>query len=465
MSHPLPNASIFRAYDIRGVMEETLTISDMQQIAQAFASEVADSSGVEHPRIALVKDGRLSSPALVEAAQTGLQAAGAQVLNAGTGPTPLCYYARALFEAEGAMMITGSHNPKNHNGAKFMIGSDTLHSENIQSLYNRLQHQNLHQREGGSRTVHILKDYAEHVSRELEGIMLDKTIIWDAGNGATSNILRMLVRAISATHHQLLHCEIDGNFPNHHPDPSDPKNLEDAIHAVQQHDNAIGFVFDGDGDRLGVIDELGRPVSSDHLIMLLAREVLVDSPGGTLIADVKTSDRVFDDIRAHGGKAIMWKTGHALIKQHMKETAARFAGEASGHLFFADRYFGFDDGIYTAIRVLRLITNHQMRLCDMVDSLPILHTTPEWRLPCADAKKFTVIAEIAEHVQQQGGYCNQLDGVRVSRDHGWWLLRASNTQDVLVARAEGRAKADLVRLCEEMNQYLAPHNLQLPISN
>lgn len=465
MQESVINPGIFRAYDIRGIVGKTLHTQDMQRIGFMFGRIVAKETGKTNPNIILTRDGRLSSPKLAEACCIGLTASGAQVLTTGVGPTPLCYFARTLFDADGAIMITGSHNPKDHNGLKLMLGSRPFYGENLQVLLQQIQQDSTlpTPTENTAKPIRILKDYCEHLARELEGIALAFPIIWDAGNGATSAIIHQLSQIIDAQHHVLLHCNIDGNFPNHHPDPSKPENLQDIIREIAKHPNSIGFAFDGDGDRMGVVDELGRPLNPDHLLMLLIREVLVDSPGGQIIVDVKTSDSVIADIKAHGGVPIMWQTGHALIKDKLIETKAPFAGEASGHLFFGDRYFGFDDGPYAAVRLIRLMVNKHARLCDLVDELPQLHTSPEWRIPCNDAQKFAIIDAISTQLHQEGLTPLTLDGVRVSDETGWWLLRASNTEACLVAKAEGHDAAGLNALQQRISHYLAPHQLALPL--
>jgi phosphomannomutase len=458
----MPDQRIFRAYDIRGQVGKSLHIADMEKIGTAFASQIRQQLSSQNPRVIVMRDGRISSPDMARAICSGLQSCGAQVIDGGIGPTPLAYFARHQLSAEGCVMITGSHNPKDYNGVKLMIGKKTLHSTGIMALYARIQSGQMLAGNGHYETRDFAADYMAYLTGHIANFSVQHAIIWDAGNGAAGDIITALTGKITAAQHILLHCTIDGHFPNHHPDPSNVKNLQDIIAQTKKTPDAIGFAFDGDGDRLGVVDELGRPLNPDHLLMLFSRDILARHHGATMIADVKTSDAVFADITAHGGQAIMWKTGHALIKEKLQQTRAAFAGEASGHVFFADDYFGYDDAIYAALRLLRIVANSQKRLCDLVDALPILYTSPEWRISCADDHKFAVIEALAAQLSQQNLRVNTLDGVRVSNEDGWWLLRASNTQAALVARVEGHDENALARGIKALASALAPHGLCLP---
>lgn len=451
----IPSSSLFRAYDIRGIVGQSLHAHDMRAIGHAFASEVIDRQQTRKPTIVLVRDGRLSSPMLADALAEGMIASGAQVIDCGVGPSPYGYFAAQHFNADGCAIITGSHNPKNHNGMKATIGGKPFFGDGLLELRMRLAQNNLHHGKSARSHKDVRDAYVARLATELATISLDFSVIWDAGNGAAGDIITQLTSHIAALQHVHLYCTIDGNFPNHHPDPSDAHTLSDARNAVLQHKHAIGLAFDGDGDRLGVIDERGRIISPDHLLMLLARDVLAESAGATIIADVKTSDAFFADVKAHGGHGIMGKTGHALIKEQMQQTSAAFAGEASGHLFFADRYYGYDDALYAAVRLLRICAQTGEELCDMVDALPTLHTSPEWRIYCDDDKKFAVVDQIAARCAAQGLTVNTLDGVRVSTQHGWWLIRASNTQAALVARCEGNSAQALVTQCENVRAQLS----------
>ncbi len=462
MSQRLPDASLFRAYDIRGIVGTSLFAEDAASIGRAFASEVTERLATDAPTITIARDARLSSPMLRDALVEGLIASGARVIDSGIGPTPYLYFAAQHLSAHGAIMITGSHNPKDHNGMKCVIDGKPFYADALAGLRTRIAQKKLLQRTGSLQYLDLRADYLAAITQEMDGLSLKQSVLWDAGNGAASEIIVQLTPHIAAAQHGHLFCSFDGHFPNHHPDPSDPHCFHDLLLARLQHTHAIGLAFDGDGDRLGVMDERGRILSPDHLLMLLARDVLTHTPGATILADVKTSDAVFADVRAHGGHAVMAKTGHALIKQAMREHGAAFAGEASGHLFFADRYFGYDDGLYAALRVLRIVAESGRLLCELVDDLPTLYASPEWRIPCPDAQKFTAVETLADYASRLGYQVGTLDGVRVSSASGWWLVRASNTQAALVARCEGVDEASLAAQTSELTRALAQVALSLP---
>jgi phosphomannomutase len=427
--------SIFRAYDIRGIVGDTLFASDFRSIGQAFATYVADTLKVTQPSIIVMRDGRLTSPLLAGAAMEGLLAAGCHVLDGGVGPTPMCYFATHAMGAHGSIMITGSHNPPQHNGAKFMVGHASLYGKNLASLQGMIARGRLLSGTGSMRGIDVRDAYITRLREVTDASRMQ--LVWDTGHGAAGEVVEALAQALPGAQHHLLYTRIDGRFPAHHPDPSQPENLRDVQEAIQLRSADIGIALDGDGDRVGIVDDVGRIVSPDHLLMLLARDVLRGKPHAKIIADVKTSDAFFADVVAHGGEPLMWKTGHALIKEKMHETGAAFAGEASGHIFFADRYFGFDDGIYAAMRVIALVQQSGEKLSALIDALPTLHASEEFRIACDDAKKFALIETIAANLASEGASVNGLDGVRVSTPNGWWLLRASNTQAALVGRCEG----------------------------
>jgi phosphomannomutase len=432
----LPSPTLFRAYDIRGIVGKDLAAEDFLSIGQAFASHVSDICQCRTPVIVVMRDARASSPNLMEAMIEGLLKAGAHVLDAGEGPTPMCYFATHHLNADGSVMITGSHNPPDHNGAKFMCDGLSLYGEALATLRTRIETNQLLHSRGHREEVDMLDEYLFELKKPLAGgpMLTQLKAAWDAGNGIAGPIAEALA---ANTGHIMLFTEPDGSFPNHHPDPSVPENMNDLQNAVMRHACALGVAFDGDGDRLGVVDDKGRLLSPDHLLMLLAGDVLARQPGATIIADVKTSDAFFDFVKAKGGVPLMWKTGHAHIKTKLREVNAAFAGEASGHLFFADDYYGYDDGLYAAVRVLRIVVESGKPLSELVDALPVLHASAEFRITCADDKKFTVVDAIAAELAADGASVSTLDGVRVSTPEGWWLLRASNTQAALVARCEG----------------------------
>lgn len=455
MLHP----SILREYDIRGIVGETLFEADAYAIGRAFASELTEQLG-RAPIVCVARDGRLSSPALSAALIQGFTDSGAQVWDAGTGPTPMLYFAAYHLQSDGGIMVTGSHNPPTHNGFKCMRGRSAFFGEEIKKLGMRIAAGNFL---AGHGTVTQRPCHEAYVTTLKEGLQAASprplSIAWDPGNGAAGEVVEALIAQLPGTHHAI-NTEIDGHFPNHHPDPSVPKNLQQLIKLVTAEGCDVGLAFDGDGDRLGVVDNAGRIVSPDHLLMLLARDVLSQQKG-TIIADVKTSQTFFDDVKAHGGDALMYKTGHSHIKAKMKEIGALFAGEASGHIFFADRYFGFDDGIYAAIRLLGAIQRSTTPLANLVDALPSAFSTPEIRLECPDDRKFIVVEEVKARLQQAGADFSDIDGVRVQTADGWWLIRASNTQAVINARCEAATQAQLDRLIEALSQQLEQSGLRL----
>lgn len=454
-----PNPDIFRAYDVRGIVGDTLMADDFRSIGQAFGSYVAQKLSVEQPSIIVMRDGRLSSPLLAGAMMEGLLAAGCHVLDGGLGPTPLCYFATHNMGAHGSVMITGSHNPPKHNGAKFMVGHVSLYGKNLASLGPMVPQGKLQIGTGSLHAADAMGSYIDTLTKAHDADGLK--IVWDAGNGAAGEVVEKLVEALPLGTHHLLHTKIDGRFPNHHPDPSDPATLVDLQHAVKEHGADLGVAFDGDGDRVGFVDDQGRILSPDHTLMLLARDVLARKKGAQIIADVKTSDAFFADVSAHGGQPLMWQTGHALIKEKLQETGAAFAGEASGHIFFADQYLGFDDGIYAAMRMIAVRKLSHKKLSALVNALPQLFASDEMRIACDDQKKFKIVRELTEALQAAGAEVNTLDGVRVSTPDGWWLLRASNTQAALVVRYEGVDADAAKRLREAVTTELAKFDLSL----
>jgi phosphomannomutase len=456
----IPPASLFRAYDIRGIVEETLTAADFLAIGHAFASHVADVCQTRTPMIVALRDGRASSPNLAEAMIEGMIRAGAHVLDAGVGPTPLCYFATHHLDADGSVMITGSHNPPTHNGAKFMCDNKSLYGAELAALRARIQTGRLLHSRGKREEVDLLDEYVFELEKCFGGkdVLDHVCMAWDAGNGVAGGVIEELIADADAAHIGL-YLEDDSSFPNHHPDPSVPANLAALSAAIISGNEALGLgvAFDGDGDRMGAVDDLGRTIAPDHLLMLLADDVLMRHPGATIIADVKTSDQFFARVRAHGGQPLMWLTGHAHIKTKMAETGAKFAGEASGHLFFADEYYGFDDGIYAALRLARIVAASGKKLSTLVDALPPIFASPELRIDCADDRKFAFI----EALKQQFPEATTLDGVRVSTPDGWWLIRASNTQAALSARAEGKCKDTLLKVMHAMHAALTANGVSI----
>lgn len=449
--------SLLREYDIRGIMEETLSATDAYYIGLAFASHI-QQQGLGK-RICVGFDGRLSSPELEESLVKGMMATGAEVIRIGLGPTPMLYFAARTLEASGAVMVTGSHNPPNHNGFKFMVGKGSLYGEGIKHLGTIINSGDFVKGSGSVTFEDLKEDYVETLLKAFKG-QKPLSVAWDSGSGATGEIVEMLCEKLPGRH-ILLNTKIDGTFPVHHPDPTVPKNLEQLIDTVTKNQCDLGVAFDGDGDRVGVVDNKGRIIWGDQLMVFFARDVLKAQPGQTIIADVKASQTLFDEIAKAGGRPIMWKTGHSLIKAKMAETGAALAGEMSGHIFFADEYFGFDDGIYAAVRALRLLAGGNTPLSDMLDALPKPHNTPEMRIECKEERKFAVIDEVKQRLYAASANVNDVDGVRVLNEDGWWLLRASNTQAALVARCEAYNAEGLKQLQKNLQSQLQASGVAL----
>ena len=454
----ISHSSILREYDIRGIVGETLFAGDAYAIGRAFG--VAACESVPQAKICVGQDGRLSSPELVTALCEGLQDAGAEVVRVGIGPTPMLYFATHHLQADGGVMVTGSHNPPSHNGFKFVLGHKPFYGAQITALGQRMQAPAAAQQKGGMSEISVKEAYIETLLAAYDGIKPLRAA-WDAGNGAAGEIMQALCERLPGEH-IALHAAIDGTFPAHHPDPTVPENLADLIAVVTKEDCALGLAFDGDGDRLGVVDGTGEILWGDQLMALYAEDILAKLPGATVIADVKASRSLFERITALGGNALMWKTGHSHIKAKMAETGAPFAGEMSGHLFFADRYYGYDDGLYAAVRLLGLLSRSDKTLAELREALPKSLSTPELRFPCDDARKFEVIEEVRTRLAIEKAHFSSIDGVRVDTADGWWLLRASNTQAVLVARCEAANDAGLARLKQALGNQLAQSGLSLP---
>ncbi len=458
MSHRF-DPTILREYDVRGIVGETLSEADALALGRAFGSVVAGRS--QGGAVAVGYDGRLTSPALEEALCQGLAACGLEALRIGRGPTPMLYFAVHHLGAAAGMMITGSHNPPDHNGFKMMLGSGPFYGEQIQELGTLAASGDFASGSGSTREAPVFDAYLERLAAEDPGDW-PLSVAWDPGNGAAGEVLAALLPRLSGRH-ELMNGDIDGSFPNHHPDPSVAENLVQLQTAVNDGGLDLGLAFDGDGDRLGAVDEHGRILWADQLVALYAREVLAQSPGATIIADVKSSQVLFDEIARLGGQPLMWRTGHSLIKSKMAETGAPLAGEMSGHLFFADRYFGFDDALYAALRLLRVVAHSGISLGQLIDALPALVNTPELRFTVPEERKFDIVEEVRDRLADSDGIeVNAIDGVRVTNSDGWWLLRASNTQNVLVARCEGGDTAALERLKQGLAEALGPSGVEVP---
>ena len=449
-----------REYDIRGIVGHTLGPADAFAIGRSFGSIVARGGG---RNVAVGYDGRLSSPELEAGLVDGLVASGIDVIRIGCGPTPMLYYATTRLRTSGGIMVTGSHNPPNYNGFKMMLHGKPFFGEQIREIGKMAASGSvIAEAVGTELSVDISADYAARVARDYDGGDCKLKVVWDNGNGAAGDILERLVTLLPG-HHTVLNGIVDGNFPAHHPDPTVPENLVQLIATVAERGADLGIAFDGDADRIGVVDDKGQILFGDQLLIVLARDMLATHPGATIIADVKASQVLFDEIARAGGKPLMWKTGHSLIKAKMAETKSPLAGEMSGHIFFNDeRWYGFDDALYAGVRLLGIVARLGKKLSEVHDAMPHVINTPELRFNCDDRRKFSVIEEVAARLKQDGADVADIDGVRVNTPDGWWLLRASNTQAVLVARCEAASEAGLERLKAALVVQLEASGLPAP---
>jgi phosphomannomutase len=449
VSHDFHPTSL-REYDIRGIVGDTLTEADAYAIGRSFGTVIARAGGA---RVAVGYDGRTSSPLFEAALVNGLNAAGVDAWRIGVGPTPMLYFAVYELGCDGGIMITGSHNPPAYNGFKMMLKDRPFFGADIRALGAMAAAGDWAGGTGGSRTIAIMDRYVERLIEDFD-CTTPFTIAWDCGNGVAGPVVERLVRLLPGTHH-LLFTDVDGSFPNHHPDPTEAKNLADLQRVVAEKACDFGVAFDGDADRLGAVDGRGRIIWGDQLLGILAEPVLKAVPGGTIIADVKASQALFDRVKALGGTPLMWKTGHSLIKAKMSEVASPLAGEMSGHIFFKHQWYGFDDGIYAAVRLIRAVAALGGSLTALKDAMPVMVNTPELRFQSSEDRKFGVVAEVLGRLRAAGAVVDETDGARVTTPDGWWLLRASNTQDVLVARVEARSEAALERLRGDLVAALA----------
>ncbi|MEO5348608.1 MAG: phosphomannomutase/phosphoglucomutase [Magnetococcus sp. YQC-3] len=454
---------IFREYDIRGIAERELSETLVADLGTAFALHVHALRNSTEPMVIVTgRDGRHSSPALGRALATGLARGGAQVIDCGLLPTPALYFANYHFAAAAAIMLTGSHNPSEYNGLKMVRDNQSVYGAEIQAIRQRL--------EAGVVPVEVAGEISQGkvLERYLQRILADfrpgrsLQVVFDCGNGATGVVAPELLRRLPGVAGDVLYAEVDGSFPNHHPDPTIPENLRSLWVHMQETDAELGIAFDGDGDRIGALDETGRVVWGDRLLILFARDILRQRPGATVIGDVKCSQLLFDAVAEAGGEPLMWKTGHSLVKTKMRETGAPLGGEMSGHLFFADRYLGYDDALYAAVRLIELVASGPETLSARLRDLPEVFATPELRLDCPDAQKFQVMERILREQEARGANFSAVDGVRVNTAHGWWLLRVSNTQPALVARVEADSRAHLQQMVAELATILGKEGIVLP---
>jgi phosphomannomutase len=454
------NPTVLREYDIRGIVSETLRPEDAFAIGRCFGSVIIRNGGT---KVAVGFDGRLSSPDMEPQLVAGLRACGLEVLRVGLVATPMLYYAAYALEADGAAMVTGSHNPPDYNGFKMMLGKKPFFGGQIQEIGRMAKEGDVVpvSTEGSDRHVDIADDYLARVLQDYDGGDRKLRVVWDPGNGSGCDIAKLLAAKLPGEHF-VINGVVDGTFPNHHPDPTVPKNLEQLVDEVATQKADLGIAFDGDADRIGVVDDEGHILFGDQLMVVLARDVLKSKPGGTIIADVKASQVLFDEIGKAGGTPLMWKTGHSLIKAKMAETGSPLAGEMSGHIFFADKWYGFDDAPYSAVRLLGIVARMDGPLSAVRAALPQVINTPELRFDCAEDRKFAVVREVKERLAAEGAKVQDVDGVRVLTGDGWWLLRASNTQAVLVARCEAGSDAGLDRLKAHLSAQLQASGLAAP---
>ncbi len=453
MTHNFDPTSL-REYDIRGIVGKTLHPADAEAIGRGFGTRVRRAGGT---RVVVGRDGRMSSIDMETALVAGLTASGVDVVRVGLGPTPMLYYAEATLEVDGGIQITGSHNPADYNGFKMVLQHKPFFGADIQDIGKLAAEGDWEEGEGTVSDHDIVDDYVGRLMAGYSGGTYK--IGWDAGNGAAGPIIEKLVQLIPGEHHTL-YTDVDGNFPNHHPDPTEEKNLVDLKALVAEKQLDFGLAFDGDGDRIGAIDGQGRVIWGDQLLSILAEPVLREVPGATIIADVKASQALYDRIAELGGHPLMWKTGHSLIKTKMKETGSPLAGEMSGHIFFAHNYYGFDDALYAAIQLIRSAHVIGKSITELRGEMPAMVNTPEMRFQVDESRKFAVVTEVLERLKNEGAEVNDTDGARVNTPDGWWLLRASNTQDVLVARAEAKDQAGLDRLMGMIDAQLAASGLE-----
>lgn len=448
MSHVLSPA-ILREYDIRGTVGRNLSAEDATAIGRSFATRVRAVGGT---RIAVGRDGRLSSPHLETALVAGLAAGGVDVMRIGLGPTPMLYYAEATLEVDAGIHVTGSHNPRDDNGFKMVLGHRSFYGADVVDLA-RIAADGAWSEGAGTVTQADVLD--AYVGRLLAGYAGGTFRIgWDCGNGAAGPAVERLVAQLPGEHH-LLHTEVDGRFPNHHPDPTEEANLADLRALVLNKGLDFGIAFDGDGDRIGAVDGQGRVLWGDQLLGLLIAPVLAELPGACVVADVKSSQYVFDRIAELGGKAVMGATGHSPMKEAMLAHTAPIAGELSGHIFFGHRWYGFDDALHAAVQLIRTVHLSGQSLTHLRGAMPPFVSTPDLRFAVDPAAKAGVIDAVRDRVEAMGMPVVAIDGVRVTTPHGWWLLRASNTQDMLTVRAEARSQADLDALLAEVDAHLA----------
>jgi phosphomannomutase / phosphoglucomutase len=443
------NPLIFREYDIRGVADKDMTDADVRDIGKGVGTYLIQHG---HSKLSVGRDCRTTSDRYAAKAIEGLRSTGCDVVDIGVCPTPVFYFSIKHLEKQGGIMVTASHNPPEYNGFKLCRGLDSIHGEQIQEIRKIIENQAFATGRGALTTADVVTPYKQYLS---ENINIPKPIRVgvDAGNGTAGVIAVPILKNLGCEVHDI-YCDMDGTFPNHEADPTVLKNMRDLIRLVKEKNLDIGIGYDGDGDRIGVVDRNGDIVFGDKLIIIFAREILSRKPGSTFISEVKCSQALYDDIEKHGGRAIMWRTGHSLIKQKMKEEKAELAGEMSGHMFFADRYFGFDDAVYASCRLLEILSHTGKDISELLSDVPKTFTTPEIRVDCPDEIKFKVVEKVTEHFRKENTVID-IDGARVLFDDGWGLVRASNTQPALVLRFEALSESRLTQIRDHVESALA----------
>jgi len=448
MTHQFDPTSL-REYDIRGIVGKALGPADAVAIGRGFATRIRAAGGT---RVAVGYDGRNSSPKLEAALVSGLVAGGVDVVRIGLSSTPMLYYAEATLEVDGGIQVTGSHNPPEYNGFKMVHAHAPFFGDDIQDLAALAASGAWSEGTGEVTEADVLDAYVGRLMAGYAGGAF--RIGWDTGNGAAGPVIEKLVQLLPGEHH-VIFAEVDGNFPNHHPDPTEESNLADLKRLVAEKKLDFGLAFDGDGDRIGAVDGSGRVIWGDQILSILVEPVLREHPGAPIVADVKSSQALFDRITALGGEPVIAPTGHSLMKTAMTRTGAPIGGELSGHLFFAGEYYGFDDAHYAAVRLIRAVHMSGRLLTELRDAMPALVATPDLRFPVEDARKFAVVDEVITRLKSEGAEMDLTDGARVTTPNGWWLLRASNTQAMLTVRAEAKDQAALNALLAEVDTQLA----------
>ncbi len=438
---------IFRQYDIRGIVDKDLNPQTVEWIGKGIGTYFRQNKKRD---VALGRDCRLSSPAYAQALTRGLLSTGCKVEDLGIIPTPLLYFTMYYRKKEAGIIITGSHNPPEYNGFKIMVGMETLYGKDIQDIYAIVKGKKFIEEESHTKSSYdILPQYQDYLLKDIR-LQKKMKVVLDAGNGTAGVVASPIFKKLGCEVIEL-YCEMDGHFPNHHPDPTLPEALQELIQKVNETKADLGIAYDGDGDRIGVIDDEGNIIWGDQLMIIFARDILPSNPGAPIISEVKASKLLYDEIENLGGRPIMWKTGHSLIKKKIKQENALLAGEMSGHIFFADRYFGFDDAIYSSARLLEILSRSDKKLSRMLSNLPQTYYTPEIRVYASDEVKFKIVEEVKKELSRKYPIVD-IDGVRAKYPRGWGLVRASNTQEVLVLRFEAETKEDLEAIKKEVEQ-------------